>query len=89
MQDRRVQIEKLKAFIQRSPHPVICVGDFNDLPYSYAYQALKKDLHNTFEEAGSGFGFTRHGRHYRQNSSTSPCRVSSQPSTRTITLVSR
>lgn len=61
MQERRVQIEKLRAFIQRSPHPVICVGDFNDLPYSYAYQALKKDLHNTFEEAGSGFGFTYNG----------------------------
>jgi endonuclease/exonuclease/phosphatase (EEP) superfamily protein YafD len=61
MQDRRVQIEKLSAFIQRSPHPVICVGDFNDLPYSYSYQALKKNLDNTFEEAGSGFGFTYNG----------------------------
>jgi endonuclease/exonuclease/phosphatase family metal-dependent hydrolase len=61
MQDRNLQIEKLKAFIQRSPYPVVCVGDFNDLPYSYAYQTLKKDLHNAFEEAGSGFGFTYNG----------------------------
>jgi len=59
--DRQHQIEKLLGFVQRSPHPVICVGDFNDLPYSYAYQTVRKHLHNTFEESGKGFGFTYNG----------------------------
>lgn len=56
--ERSKQIKQLADFIKISPYPVICVGDFNDMPYSYSYQFLKKTLKNTFEESGKGFGFT-------------------------------
>jgi endonuclease/exonuclease/phosphatase family metal-dependent hydrolase len=58
---RSHQIDKLIKFIRESPYPVICVGDFNDLPYTYAYQQMKKELFNAFEERGKGFGFTYNG----------------------------
>jgi len=59
--ERSKQIKQLVAFIEASPYPVICVGDFNDLPYSYSYQFMKKRMKNTFEESGKGFGFTYNG----------------------------
>nr|WP_255534570.1 endonuclease/exonuclease/phosphatase family protein [Chryseolinea lacunae] len=61
MNERNRQIKRLTSFIRASPHRVVCTGDFNDLPYAFPYQALKKQLHNTFEEAGRGFGFTYNG----------------------------
>ncbi len=59
--ERSKQIQHLAEFIETSPYPVICVGDFNDLPYSYSYQFMKKRLKNTFEEIGKGLGFTYNG----------------------------
>lgn len=59
--ERSKQIRELSDFVKISPYPVICVGDFNDMPYSYSYQFLKKTLKNTFEESGRGFGFTYRG----------------------------
>jgi endonuclease/exonuclease/phosphatase family metal-dependent hydrolase len=59
--ERSRQMKKLVEFIELSPHPIICLGDFNEMPYSYTYQYLRKRLKNTFEESGSGFGFTYHG----------------------------
>lgn len=59
--ERSKQIRQLSDFIKQSPHRVICVGDFNDLPYSYNYRYMKKNLKNAFEEAGKGFGFTYNG----------------------------
>lgn len=55
---RSEQVKLLKDHIENSPHPVILVGDFNDIPYSYTYFSLKSILKNAFEEAGRGFGFT-------------------------------
>jgi endonuclease/exonuclease/phosphatase family metal-dependent hydrolase len=60
--ERSKQIRLLADFIDHSPYPTICVGDFNDLPYSYSYQFIKKRMKNSFEEAGHGFGFTYNGR---------------------------
>ncbi|WP_428663657.1 endonuclease/exonuclease/phosphatase family protein [Runella sp.] len=48
----------LTEWIEESPHPVLVCGDFNEIPYSYAYGQVRKRLLNGFEEAGSGFGFT-------------------------------
>lgn len=48
----------LTEWIEDSPHPVLVCGDFNEIPYSYAYGQVRKRLSNAFEEAGSGFGFT-------------------------------
>lgn len=62
MFERSEQIKNLIRFIETSPHPVICVGDFNELPYSYSYQLLKKEVKNAFEEVGRGFGFTYSGK---------------------------
>ena len=59
--ERSEQIKVLAAFVGTSPHPVVCVGDFNELPYSYSYQFLKTRMKNTFEQVGKGFGFTYNG----------------------------
>jgi endonuclease/exonuclease/phosphatase family metal-dependent hydrolase len=59
--ERSEQIKILAAFVEASPYPVVCAGDFNDLPYSYSYQFLRKRMKNAFEQAGKGFGFTYNG----------------------------
>ncbi|MGR3808886.1 endonuclease/exonuclease/phosphatase family protein [Jiulongibacter sp. NS-SX5] len=59
-EDRAVQVAELEEMIKASPYPVIVAGDFNELPYGYAYGRVRKHLDNSFEEAGFGFGFTYH-----------------------------
>ena len=59
---RAAQIDNLCDHLERSPYPVILVGDLNDIPYSYSYQRLKKYLHSAFENGGRGFGFTFNGK---------------------------
>ncbi len=59
---RASQVDNLVAHLQSSPHPVIVCGDFNDLPYSYTYFTLRQQLHNAFERAGNGLGFSYNGR---------------------------
>lgn len=56
--DRGQEVGILEAWILESPHPVILAGDLNELPYGYAYGKLRSHLNNSFEDAGSGFGFT-------------------------------
>ena len=58
IQMRAWQTRLLKEHIEKSPYPVILMGDFNDLPYSYTYFNLSNALNNAFEKAGRGFGFT-------------------------------
>jgi endonuclease/exonuclease/phosphatase family metal-dependent hydrolase len=52
------EAEVLKEWIRSSPYPVIVGGDFNETPYSYVYGKIAGVLASTFEEKGSGFGFT-------------------------------
>ncbi len=59
---RAEQVEILAAYISKSPYRVILCADLNDIPFSYTYAELKKYLHNSFEKAGYGFGFTYNGR---------------------------
>lgn len=59
--ERSNQIADLVELIESSPYPVICAGDFNEMPYSYSYRLLKKHLKNAFEESGKGFGFSYNG----------------------------
>ena len=59
--ERSKQIKILAEFVETSKHPVICAGDFNELPYSYSYQYIKRRMRNTFEQVGKGFGFTYNG----------------------------
>lgn len=56
--ERGNEVGVLETWISRSPYPVIVAGDLNELPYGYAYGKLRRLLHNGFEEAGRGFGFT-------------------------------
>jgi endonuclease/exonuclease/phosphatase family metal-dependent hydrolase len=58
---RGVQAERIRDEINKSPYPVIVCGDFNDLPNSYAYSIIGKDLNNVFEQKGSGLGRTYSG----------------------------
>jgi endonuclease/exonuclease/phosphatase family metal-dependent hydrolase len=57
-EDRSSQVNKIEELISKSPYPVIVCGDFNELPYGYAYGRIRKQLNNAFESAGKGFGFT-------------------------------
>jgi endonuclease/exonuclease/phosphatase family metal-dependent hydrolase len=59
-EDRSIQVKELERWIQESPHPVIVAGDFNELPYGYAYGRVRKLLANAFENGGRGFGFSYH-----------------------------
>lgn len=55
---RNEQLTILFEHLSNSPHPVILMGDLNEIPYSYAYFKLSQKLKNAFEVAGRGFGFT-------------------------------
>jgi len=71
---KQLSVNLRKAFIQRanqailvkqeinkSPYPVIVLGDFNDTPISFAYRKLRKGLNDSFVESGYGAGFTYKG----------------------------
>jgi endonuclease/exonuclease/phosphatase family metal-dependent hydrolase len=55
---RRIQADELAKWIADSPYPTIVCGDFNEIPFGYAYGHTNKLLQNAFESSGSGFGFT-------------------------------
>lgn len=55
---RRIQTDELAKWISESPYPTIVCGDFNEIPFGYAYGHTNKFLRNAFENSGSGFGFT-------------------------------
>lgn len=55
---RKIQSERVREEIDKSPYPVIVCGDFNDVPNSYAYSTIGKGLKNAFTEKGLGFGRT-------------------------------
>ncbi len=44
--------------MNKSPYPVIICGDFNDVPNSYAYSKIGKNMHNAFVKKGAGIGRT-------------------------------
>jgi endonuclease/exonuclease/phosphatase family metal-dependent hydrolase len=52
------QAEVIEKALHLTHHPIILCGDFNDTPYSFAYQRISRFLNNSFEEKGQGFGFT-------------------------------
>ncbi|MDX5418146.1 MAG: endonuclease/exonuclease/phosphatase family protein [Hymenobacteraceae bacterium] len=58
---RAMQVQQLLDHVQASPYPVIVTGDFNDIPFSYTYSQLVKELNNSFEVAGTGVGATYNG----------------------------
>lgn len=58
---RAIQAKVVKDHINKSPFPVIVVGDFNDTPVSYAYSKIRKGLNDSFVNSGYGAGFTYKG----------------------------
>ncbi|MEP7163078.1 MAG: endonuclease/exonuclease/phosphatase family protein [Ferruginibacter sp.] len=54
----RVQSDRVKKEMDKSPYPVIVCGDFNDVPNSYAYHTIGKGMKNAFAEKGTGIGRT-------------------------------
>ncbi len=48
----------LKAHIEKSPYPVIIAGDFNETPFTFAYQTLRHNLQDGFRSKGNGMGYT-------------------------------
>jgi endonuclease/exonuclease/phosphatase family metal-dependent hydrolase len=58
---RQIQADRIRAVIDKSPYPVVVCGDFNDVPNSYAYQTIGKNLQNAFVEKGVGLGRTFSG----------------------------
>lgn len=59
---RASQADILAKHIENSPYPVIVCGDFNDVPVSYTYRKMKKNLNDSFVEAGKGIGTTYMGK---------------------------
>jgi len=59
---RALQMEEVESVIANSPHRVILCGDLNEMPYAYTYSRLRKYLRNSFEDAGTGFGFSYNGK---------------------------
>ena len=55
---RQIQADAIRAEIEKSKYPVILCGDFNDVPNSYAYSTIGKDLQNAFTKKGSGVSRT-------------------------------
>lgn len=55
---RSKQLRVLLEHMNNSPHPLILMGDLNEIPYSYTYFKLSENYINAFESAGRGFGFT-------------------------------
>ncbi|HMO62451.1 MAG TPA: endonuclease/exonuclease/phosphatase family protein [Ferruginibacter sp.] len=55
---RQLQANRIRRAMEQSPYPVILCGDFNDVPNSYAYHHIGRDMQNAFVEKGAGLGRT-------------------------------
>ncbi|MEO6454246.1 MAG: endonuclease/exonuclease/phosphatase family protein [Ginsengibacter sp.] len=55
---RSKQADRVREELNKSPYPVIVCGDFNDVPNSYAYNTIGKNLQNAFVKKGVGIGRT-------------------------------
>jgi exonuclease III len=55
---RKKELDYIEGVLKQSPYKLIICADMNSLPYSYAYQKIKRKYNNSFENGGWGFGFT-------------------------------
>jgi len=51
---RNAQARVVRAEIEKSPYPVIVVGDFNSMPLSYTYLTISRGLHDAWAETSWG-----------------------------------
>jgi endonuclease/exonuclease/phosphatase family metal-dependent hydrolase len=59
---RTKQVDMIALHIKSCKYKIILCGDFNDTAASYTYQALTKNLNDSFIEKGIGFGRTYAGK---------------------------
>lgn len=57
-QKRGIQAERAREVIDSSPYPVLVCADLNDVPASYTYTKVRKNLKDAFSEKGRGLGRT-------------------------------
>ena len=55
---RSRQADIVKDIVRNSPHPYILTGDFNDIPNSYTYFTIRRNLQDAFLKEGFGVGRT-------------------------------
>lgn len=55
---RAVQAEKVAEFLSNTPYKVVVCGDFNDVPLSYTYATISRNLTDTFSAIKGGFAYT-------------------------------
>jgi endonuclease/exonuclease/phosphatase family metal-dependent hydrolase len=58
---RSEQADSVSAHMANCTYPILVAGDFNDVPLSYAYHTIGKDLRDAFCERGRGFERTYKG----------------------------
>jgi endonuclease/exonuclease/phosphatase family metal-dependent hydrolase len=58
---RATQADELKNFLNQQNDNIILCGDFNDLPNSYTYNTISKNLKDAFVENGFGVSSTYNG----------------------------
>jgi len=58
---RSKQAQIIRAHIDKSPHPTIVCGDFNDTPQSFTYKTLSDDFSDCFKDKGFGISTTYAG----------------------------
>jgi len=56
--ERAHQVNFISAHISKSKYPVILSGDFNDTPFSFAYNSISKNMKDAFIESGIGIEST-------------------------------
>lgn len=62
-QVRAEQAEAVAEFLENSPHKTIVCGDFNDIPISYTYNRIARNLDDTFSKMADGFAYTYNTRY--------------------------
>jgi endonuclease/exonuclease/phosphatase family metal-dependent hydrolase len=55
---RGTQVDIVREQLDKSPHPVIICGDFNDVPNSYTYFHIRGNRRDAFIAASNGIGRT-------------------------------
>ena len=58
---RSREADAVSEHVAASPYPVMVCGDFNDVPMSYTYYTMSKNLRDAFRERARGFGVTYAG----------------------------
>lgn len=56
--ERAVQANLIQEQLEKSPYPTLITGDFNDVPSSYTYYTVSRNMQDAFLKKGFGIGAT-------------------------------